>query len=134
MGPVVFVPIVTSNLIGQIKQLVNFNRSLTLTIVYATGSSVQTAWSCLQDDANHDPQWSYEQCVAARLEAGGLLIGPDEIDIMSRTTVAVFEILEKSWASLDCSLIDMKIEFGVNATGKVFFCLERLGLISYCMW
>lgn len=67
-----------------------------------------------QDDANHDPQWSYEQCVEARLEAGGRLIGPDELDIMCKTTVTVFEILEKAWASLDCSLIDMKIEFGVN--------------------
>ena len=63
---------------------------------------------------NHDPQWSYEQCVAAQLKHGGVLIGQDELDIMSKTTVAVFEILEKSWASLDCSLIDMKIEYGVD--------------------
>ena len=72
-----------------------------------------------QDDANHDPQWSYEQCIEAKLEAGGHVIGQDEIDIMSRTTVAVFEVLEKAWGSLNCSLIDMKIEFGVNpCTGK----------------
>ena len=71
-------------------------------------------YDLFQDDANHDPQWSYEQCVAAQLKCGGILIGADELDIMSKTTVAVFEILEKSWASLDCSLIDMKIEFGVD--------------------
>lgn len=63
---------------------------------------------------NHDPQWSYEQCLAANITVGGILIGRDELDIMSRTTVTVFEILERSWASLDCSLIDMKIEFGVK--------------------
>lgn len=73
-----------------------------------------------KDDANHDPQWSYEQCLAANITVGGVLIGRDELDIMSRTTVTVFEILERSWASLDCSLIDMKIEFGVKpSTGEI---------------
>jgi phosphoribosylaminoimidazole carboxylase/phosphoribosylaminoimidazole-succinocarboxamide synthase len=86
-----------------------------------------------KDDANHDPQWSYEQCVAARLEVGGLLIGPDEIDIMSRTTIAVFEILEKSWAYLDCSLIDMKIEFGVNSKGEIVLA-DTIDSDSWRLW
>ena len=50
----------------------------------------------------------------AKLQAGGKVIGPDEYQILAQTTVAIFEILEKAWASLDCSLIDMKIEFGVR--------------------
>ncbi|XP_063415067.1 multifunctional protein ADE2-like [Mytilus trossulus] len=73
-----------------------------------------------KDDANHDPQWSFEQCVEAKLKMGGVLIGPDELDIMRKTTVTVFEVLEKCWASLDCSLIDMKIEFGIDSqTGEI---------------
>ena len=67
-----------------------------------------------QDDANHDPQWCEEQILAAEMKPAGRLIGPDELRILSRTTVWIFEILERAWTSLDCSLIDMKIEFGVN--------------------
>ena len=33
---------------------------------------------------------------------------------MEKMTVAIFEILERAWATLNCSLIDMKIEFGVK--------------------
>jgi len=48
------------------------------------------------------------------MSVGGITIGKDEIDFMNRTTVTVFEILEKAWSSIKCALIDMKIEFGVS--------------------
>jgi len=71
-----------------------------------------------KDDANHDPQWSEEVLIANELKVGGITIGKDEVDFMNRTTVAVFEVLERAWASIDCALIDMKIEFGV-ADGEI---------------
>ena len=81
--------------------------------------SVYHATLVLQDDANHDPQWSKEQLLMAGLEAGGQVIGADQYHILAQSTVTIFEILEKSWASLDCSLVDMKIEFGVRTdTGE----------------
>lgn len=73
-----------------------------------------------KDDENHDPQWSHEQLIAAGMTVGGLLIGKDEVEIMGMMTVTVFEILERAWAVLNCSLIDMKIEFGViPSTGEI---------------
>jgi len=72
-----------------------------------------------KDDANHDPQWSEEQIVSAQFKVNGLTIGQDEVDIMRRTTVVVFEVLEKAWATRDCALIDMKIEFGVDSKGDI---------------
>ena len=73
-----------------------------------------------KDDANHDPQWSYEQLVEAKLDIGGVVIGANEIAQINHMTACIFEILERAWSVTDCSLIDMKIEFGVvNATKEI---------------
>jgi phosphoribosylaminoimidazole carboxylase/phosphoribosylaminoimidazole-succinocarboxamide synthase len=72
-----------------------------------------------KDDENHDPQWSYEQLVEAKLMIGGKTIGAREVEMIGHTTVCVFEILERAWAALDCTLVDMKVEFGVNAAGEI---------------
>ena len=37
---------------------------------------------------------------------------PHHVEKMARMTVAIFEILERAWASCDVTLVDMKIEFG----------------------
>lgn len=73
-----------------------------------------------QDDANNDPQWADEQIIAAGWKPHGLTIGVTEVDIMRKTTVAVFEILEKYWATLNCVLVDVKIEFGVTSKGEQY--------------
>ncbi|KAL4230339.1 hypothetical protein ACF0H5_010722 [Mactra antiquata] len=87
-----------------------------------------------KDDENHDPQWSYEQCVEAKIKVGNRVISQDDLDIMSRTTVTVFEILEKAWSSLDCSLIDMKIEFGVDPqTGEILLA-DVIDSDSWRLW
>lgn len=68
-----------------------------------------TSCFLMQDDANNDPQWSEEQLLEAKFSLAGLTIGQCEVDIMNRSTVAIFEILEKAWATLDCTLVDMKV-------------------------
>lgn len=67
----------------------------------------------MKDDAKGDPQWSEEMLLETNMCIGGVKIGRQEITLMSRATVLVFETLERAWASLGCSLIDMKVEFGV---------------------
>ncbi|KAL6084636.1 hypothetical protein STEG23_012832 [Scotinomys teguina] len=69
-----------------------------------------------KDDANNDPQWSEEQLIAAKFCFAGLVIGQAEVDIMRYATQANFDILEKSWLPQNSTLVDMKIEFGVDVT------------------
>ncbi|KAI5623562.1 multifunctional protein ADE2, partial [Silurus asotus] len=87
-----------------------------------------------KDDANNDPQWSEEQLIAAKLELAGLSIGRCEVDIMSKSTVAIFEVLEKAWATQNCTLVDMKIEFGVNVTTKEVTLADVIDNDSWRLW
>lgn len=87
-----------------------------------------------KDDANHDPQWSTEQLVEAKLKCGSTTIGPEEVEIMLRTTRTVFEVLEKAWASLDCSLIDMKVEYGVDSETGELLLADIIDSDSWRLW
>ncbi|XP_011853827.1 PREDICTED: multifunctional protein ADE2 isoform X1 [Mandrillus leucophaeus] len=87
-----------------------------------------------KDDANNDPQWSEEQLIAAKLCFAGLLIGQTEVDIMSHATQAIFEILEKSWLPQNCTLVDMKIEFGVDVTTKEIVLADVIDNDSWRLW
>ncbi|XP_063520604.1 bifunctional phosphoribosylaminoimidazole carboxylase/phosphoribosylaminoimidazole succinocarboxamide synthetase isoform X2 [Pongo pygmaeus] len=87
-----------------------------------------------KDDANNDPQWSAEQLIAAKFCFAGLVIGQTEVDIMSHATQAIFEILEKSWLPQNCTLVDMKIEFGVDVTTKEIVLADVIDNDSWRLW
>ncbi|XP_057585825.1 bifunctional phosphoribosylaminoimidazole carboxylase/phosphoribosylaminoimidazole succinocarboxamide synthetase isoform X4 [Hippopotamus amphibius kiboko] len=87
-----------------------------------------------KDDANNDPQWSEEQLIAAEFCFAGLVIGQTEVDIMSHATQAIFEILEKSWLPQNCTLVDMKIEFGVDVTTKEIVLADVIDNDSWRLW
>ncbi|HVB61111.1 MAG TPA: phosphoribosylaminoimidazolesuccinocarboxamide synthase [Ktedonobacteraceae bacterium] len=60
----------------------------------------------LKDDARHDPQIWPEDIVNMGLASLA------EIDWMAEQGRRVFETLERAWASIDVTLVDLKIEFG----------------------
>jgi phosphoribosylaminoimidazole-succinocarboxamide synthase len=63
----------------------------------------------LKDDARHDPQ-IWEQDI---VEMG--VATDTEISWMADQGRRVFEVLERAWASIDVTLVDLKIEFGRDA-------------------
>ncbi|XP_056234006.1 multifunctional protein ADE2 isoform X1 [Seriola aureovittata] len=87
-----------------------------------------------KDDANNDPQWSEEQLLQAKFCLAGLTIGQCEVDIMNRSTVAIFEILEKAWATQNCTLVDMKIEFGVDVKTQEIVLADVIDNDSWRLW
>jgi phosphoribosylaminoimidazole-succinocarboxamide synthase len=67
----------------------------------------------LKDDARHDPQiWENDI-----LKMG--LAAQDEIEWMSKQGSRVFETLERAWATIDVTLVDLKIEFGRDTQGNL---------------
>jgi phosphoribosylaminoimidazole-succinocarboxamide synthase len=63
----------------------------------------------LKDDARHDPQ-IWEQDIVQMGVATAT-----EISWMADQGRRVFEVLEQAWASIDVTLVDLKIEFGRDA-------------------
>jgi len=87
-----------------------------------------------KDDANNDPQWSDEMLIEAKITVGGVQIQKHHIDQMGRMTVAVFEVLERAWAQRGCTLVDMKVEFGVDLQTKELFLADVIDSDSWRLW
>lgn len=71
-----------------------------------------------KDDENHDPFWSTDSIIEAKLVIGNLLIDKHHVLEMLKITELVFEVLEKAWGTVDHALIDMKVEYGVINTNS----------------
>src|SRR5437660_6891563 len=67
----------------------------------------------LKDDARHDPQIWQEDIVNMSLAS------PTEIEWMAGQGRRVFLTLERAWATVDVTLVDLKIEFGRDSQGHL---------------
>ena len=67
----------------------------------------------IKDDANHDPQITAEDIVGRGLATA------TEVDWMADQGRRVFETLERAWAALHVTLVDLKIEFGRDNRGNL---------------
>jgi phosphoribosylaminoimidazole-succinocarboxamide synthase len=81
----------------------------------------------LKDDANHDPQ-IWEKDI---IERG--LANAEEIAYMAEQGRRVFETLERAWAGVDVTLVDLKIEFGRDAQGQ-FQVADVIDNDSWRLW
>ncbi len=66
-----------------------------------------------KDDAQHDPQIWEEGIVQLGVATS------QEIAWMAGQGRRVFEVLERAWASVNVTLVDLKIEFGRDAKGEL---------------
>ena len=67
----------------------------------------------LKDDVRHDPQiWPQDI-----IQLG--IASEQEIAWMANEGRRVFDVLERAWARLDITLVDLKIEFGRDAQGQL---------------
>ena len=67
----------------------------------------------LKDDARHDPQISSQDILNLKLAT------QQEIEEMVGLGNRVFAVLEQAWATIDVTLVDLKIEFGRDMDGKL---------------
>jgi phosphoribosylaminoimidazole-succinocarboxamide synthase len=67
----------------------------------------------LKDDARHDPQIWPDDIVQAKIATQA------EIDEMAQLGRSVFAVLERAWAGVDVTLVDLKIEFGRDNNGNL---------------
>ncbi len=67
----------------------------------------------LKDDARHDPLLTAEEVVQMGIAT------PAMLDWMAEQGTRVFLTLERAWASVGVTLVDLKIEFGLDSQGHL---------------
>lgn len=85
-----------------------------------------------KDDANHDPYWSLESIKEAKFP--GLELGECDVERMCLLTPLVFQILERAWQTLDHSLIDMKVEYGLDVETNEILLSDVIDNDSWRLW
>lgn len=85
-----------------------------------------------KDDANHDPYWSLESIKGASFE--NITLTESDIEKMCMLTRLVFQLLERAWQTLNHSLVDMKVEFGVDKGTGAILLSDVIDNDSWRLW
>ncbi|MEM0475577.1 MAG: phosphoribosylaminoimidazolesuccinocarboxamide synthase [Candidatus Norongarragalinales archaeon] len=67
----------------------------------------------LKDDARHDPLLSKSEVIKEGVASAA------EVEEMENAARRIFLLLEQAWAQQDVTLVDLKVEFGRTASGKL---------------
>lgn len=85
-----------------------------------------------KDDANHDPFWSLESIKEA--DFPGLQLKECDVEKMCMLTTLVFELLERAWQTLNHQLVDMKVEYGIDASTGEILLSDVIDNDSWRLW
>ena len=85
-----------------------------------------------KDDANHDPFWSLESIKEATFP--NIKLTEADVERMCMLTRLVFQLLERAWQTLDHSLVDMKVEFGVDKASGEILLADVIDNDSWRLW
>lgn len=74
----------------------------------------------LKDDARHDPLMTPDEILRERVKSrGGRVVTRRILAEMADRCQLIFLLLELAWEARGVTLVDLKVEFGVDATGAI---------------
>lgn len=85
-----------------------------------------------KDDANHDPYWSLESIKEASFP--NIVLSESDVERMCSLTKLTFQLLERAWQTVDHSLVDMKVEFGVDTSNGEIVLSDVIDNDSWRLW
>lgn len=85
-----------------------------------------------KDDANHDPYWSLESIKEASFP--NIVLSESDVERMCMLTKLIFQLLERAWQTTDHSLVDMKVEFGVDTSNGEIVLSDVIDNDSWRLW
>ncbi|EAL65481.1 phosphoribosylaminoimidazole carboxylase [Dictyostelium discoideum AX4] len=72
-----------------------------------------------KDDVQHDPLVTEQDILEMNLKIGGVPITSKLLSQTRHIATLSFEALERAWQSLDVTLVDFKVEFGITSQGEL---------------
>eukprot|EP01132_Coremiostelium_polycephalum_P007735 gene7735-9513_t len=72
-----------------------------------------------KDDVQHDPLVTEHDILEMNLTIGGVQVNLRLLSQIRHIANQAFEVLERAWQSIDVTLVDFKLEFGITTQGEL---------------